>query len=64
MDVAASSAMKEHQQTLYQANLKVAGMAKDQMNQRGQDIMKLLNSTQVNQSNHPYKGQNVDLSVY
>ena len=64
MDVAASSSMMKHQETLYQANLKVANMAKGQMEQTGKDIMKLLDSTKVNQTNHPYKGQNVDLSVY
>ncbi|MBM7557889.1 YjfB family protein [Halanaerobacter jeridensis] len=64
MDAAATSSAMKHQETLYQANLKVANMAKGQMEQTGKDIMKLLDSTKVNQANHPYKGQNVDVSVY
>lgn len=64
MDAAATSSVMKHQETLYQANLKTASMAKDQMEQTGKDIMKLLDSTQVNQSSHPYKGQNVDVSIY
>ena len=39
-------------------------MAKGQIEQTEKDIMKLLDSTKVNQTNHSYKGQNVDLSVY
>ena len=64
MDVAATASGMKQQQTQYQANLKVTNMAKDQMEQTGRDIMKLLDSTKVNQSKHPYKGQNVDVSVY
>ena len=64
MDAAASSSIMEHQKLMYQSSLKVANIAKDQMNQQGKDLMKLLGSTEINQSNHPYKGQNVDLSVY
>ncbi|MGM0370130.1 MAG: YjfB family protein [Bacillota bacterium] len=64
MDAAARSTIMEHQQLMYDSSIKTAGMAKDQMEQQGENILKLLGSTEINQSSHPHKGQNVDISVY
>ncbi|MGM0502149.1 MAG: YjfB family protein [Bacillota bacterium] len=62
MDVAGTSSILAQQSLNSEVSVKLAGMAKDQMEQQGKDMLKLLDSTEVKQAKHPSKGHNLDVS--
>ncbi|GAB6100064.1 hypothetical protein JCM16358_19430 [Halanaerocella petrolearia] len=62
MDIAATKTALQHNQLQNQASMKVMNMAKDQVEQTGKQITKLLDSTQPKkQPAHPHIGHNLDV---
>ena len=60
MDAAARSVVNSQAQLKHQVAVKLLGMTKDQMEQTGRNLQMLMESTEVNSSAHPYKGQQID----